>query len=442
MSTSTNNHMFNLLHAPPSRLYVTPKREVGGAGVQKGGSAGKRKKPRNLGVGWINRVMFPISKFTIKNYGENFYGLTMGSSRLTRAGTLKRLAGEPMKQYWFEGYGLPLYQPVVGSNSNLQGSVPSICSLLDLCWHAANNKVVDTYTSDLAGSNALSAASSGPTTIAYARLLNKKVAYLGGFQKHTFVNVSNAHQFMEIYELHPRDVMFDWTVSSNNLKFRSVGDDVLKDYATNAATTTSLATTQNAIDLTPTDLRYDDVNDPLVTINSRCRIVHAKWKVSKPLKVALAPGETFHYTMRFDPFTFEEGELNKYLESVYYSSDTVTSNDYTRPTSIPLFTKRLVVRAWGEIGHSTITVNKDVTTTTLTSTQIAANKEQPTYVANTQANLLHLQEEQHSVRYVPEANTRRDIMIDERDQAANNVAAAWQMEVMNEEIDGEEVVDV
>ena len=454
MSTSSNDHMFNLLRSRPSRLYVTPKREVGGAGVQKGGTAGKPKKAVSPSIAWINKTLFPITRFVLKNYGENFYDLTMPASttatalRLTRAGTCKALRGLPTRQYWFEGYGLPLYWPFVGGTDRVQAMVPSCCSLLDLAAYAANNKVVSNLVPDYGSVDIGQPVTNGePSSTNQRKLLDLRICYLGGYQKHTFVNVSNAHQFIEIYELHPRDLMFDWKVtgsgSATALRFKSVGEDLLKDYSYNDDTTnTDINPTSDTIDLTPTPTRYDDVNDMMVRIHSKCRNIHAKYKVSKPLKIGLAPGETFHYAMRFDPFVFEEGELLRYIESIANASDNSMAAHYTRPTSIPLFTKRLVVRAWGEVGHSSVTINTTGTDGTLSATQVTDNQKLPDYVANTQANLLHLQEERHAIRHIPRVLTPRDVIIDEKDQPASTVGASWGLEIMNEEIDGEETVDL
>lgn len=425
LTNSTANAYNYINSAPRCAVIVGPKREVGGAGVQKAGSKGSRKAPPGITYRQLLDILCPIVRVKIDNYGINMYRKTYDLSFANAAptGDLKMIRSLPTKQSWLEWIGLPMYFPAT-TNTNR----PMYWSVRNLMDNAQEARTMAGNGSDpVQGSDSYNRSeANGNNILSDANQQRKKFCYLGGYQKHTFINHSNSQCFIEMWELHPRDAMYDFEGSTSDLTFRSVGDIVLRDFEAESSNRIGFSANTNI-----TLNKWDSVDDPVVRINSGCKTVHTMFKVSSPVKICLAPGETFHYTMRFDPFTFDELFFTEHLLAV----DTSTGVSYrSRPTSIPMFSKRLVMRCYGELGKTPTDMYSDINNTTGSATVSTA---QPIYTGCAPIALLHTQQEYHRCRYMYANNKQFTIKGYWLDEKADAV-----LEVVNEEIDGEEIVDI
>lgn len=425
ISNPSVRHTLSMDIAPRTRVYCTPKREVGGSAVQKAGSKGKRKTSV---LNWSKYLsyLFPPASFRHFNYGVDMYENTGASFRNNDSkGGLKAITSLPTRQRWVEFIGLPLYNPELdylqpnGKVGNL--TIRTLFQLMQASW---NNTLigenmgyqVGSYVKDgiVKDNNGASPEGIGsPGSVFNENLMQQRMSfcYNGGYQRHTFKNQSQAQAFIEVWELHPRERTFDWEVSSANhdfLHFHSVGEDLLHDLKV-ASSNPKYFDDITAMEsyppgMEPTYDKFDSVNDLGVRINKKCQRVLCNYKVSSPVRVCLAPGEVFQYTMGFDGFTFDNAEFMQMLESIDININQANSPDNftsikVRPTTIPKFTKRLCMRFWGEQGAAK---NDNQQGTVLIEGAV------PVY-------LIHTQEEYHSCRYMPAVNTNYYVVNDQRD---------------------------
>jgi len=453
ISNRSNRSQTFLQTAPTAITRCGPKREVGGSGVQRAGTAGtKNKKEIKIPYGWVESLLFPKLKFSLKNYGINLhhwntYDYSGSATGNLESGDLKMLRGLPGRQYWFESWGLPLYYPsfknIVGA-TNVTITMQSIQSVENLIWRAARAKWTDTVMDNAVGlpiedaigtptatkqeDNDLLTHTHYPQGRANVKL-NKAFIYNGGYQRHTFINNSNTQQWIEICECSPRDPKFDWHhlprstehPQDNHFRPTLIGDLVLADYKDNAV--------ENMSGDYATTSATDNVNDVDVKISSRCRRLNAMYKVSKPITICLAPGEQFVYTMDFPTFMFSDMSFAEHMLKPFdyqlQSGPTAYTGTITaRPTSIPRFTKRLVARCWAELGHTNV---EPLNSTKFTGTL------QPV-----QVNLFHTMEEVHNVRFAPTINKMYQDIRYERDVNEGS----FNLEVFDDENEDIEAVNV
>lgn len=400
MSNYTNRTTNFMLSAPSAVARAGPKREVGGAGVQRGGTAGKNRTKLVIPKYWLERLMFPRLHIERFNYGLNMYGWSNAVGNITAEGDCKLIRGAPGKQAWFESIALPLWHPYTTTAPAIEIKPYAIYSLRQLMHRTRQAKLFETAMDQAQGFSAQphnhinflhnedadewwQGSSQGlPAQSEKDVLINKSFIYEGGYQRHTFLNHSNCQQWLEVYELHPRKATFDYHITDTDVyTFSSVGNMVVSDLVDNtiANGTVSSSYTQYV----------DEVHDPLVKITPKCKRTMEAYKCSKPLLICLAPGEQFVYTMDLPSFKFDNFAFAEFINVPLYVAGVVDGQSRVRPTSIPRFTKRLVVRAWAEIGHSDI----------LNTSGTFAGSLQPV-----QVNILHLMEEKHNTRWCPSIN--------------------------------------
>lgn len=435
LSNSTNRGTSYMLTAPTAITRAGPKRGVGGSGVQKAGTAkSKNKVKQRIPYNWMTERMFPRHSWRILNYGINFYGHVLTTTQ-DEAGSLKMLRGQPGKQCWAEFYGLPLYWPKKTSGGiTIGGEIISSMSLMQLMSRTSYANIgnqTQIERKSATGSGGVSSEAMDPNTDALEPILDKNGAggepvqdtmtqlsfiYNGGYQKHTFINHTNYQQWIEIFEAIPKVPLFDWVEnSSDQLQYDAVGTLILADFQD--------STIQN-VDLASNNGQYvDELTDRMIRLNSSCKRTLQRYKCSKPITVCLAPGEQFVYTMDFPPFKFNESAFMEHLRTVTMIPGSAHYDVLNRPTSVPRFTKKLVVRSWGEIAHSDVSAtNNNAYTGAL---QIA-----PT-------NLFHLQEELHNTRYCPSLNRKQTEFKDLR-----TVTNDYSLHVFNDDTENNEGMDL
>lgn len=459
ISNVSVSRSLSLKVAPKSITYVGPKKEVGGSGVQKAGSKGKGMRAFISAQKYVD-MLFPPASFRQFNYGVNMYGNTGISQRTTNGevGDLKCITSEPTRQQWVEFVGLPFYTPNLSSlqPNGLVGN-KTVRTVQDLMYLSHNTKSGPQYSwATGSGSYVVDGTIKDNTGVAPIGQYDQPFSetsmhqrtcfiYQGGYQRHSFKNQSQAQCFIEVWECHPRERTFDWHVAASNhdfLTWHSVGIDVLHDLKVASANPHNYDNGAPTDDpfypngMAPTLSAYDQVTDFGVRINKNCTRTLTNYKVSKPIRVCLAPGETFEYTMKFPGFSFDNIEFAQLLENIYLTSGTdanAWSNIKVRPTSIPKFTKRLVFRFWGEQGASRAFTPDNPATTDVN--EYAVHPGTVGVEGAVPVYLIHTQEEYHKCRLTPQVNTKYHVVSNLRDDAPT----ATNLLVVNDEND--ELID-
>lgn len=403
------------------------------------GSAVVKFKDNCISYRQLLDSLFPVVKKLLRGYGVNMHGFTSTGAVATLPnpmGDASMLRADAGHQGWYESIGLPLWHyKLTDLSAKSNCTIPHVMSVADLRTLAYSAQVAATESQPLDPNPA--AGSSGNyigMTVnhkvsggeALARGLKCQMAYCGGYQRHTFKNVSTVTCTIEVWECCPRNYMVDWTPAATGasggpeLSFRSVGQMLKADNITNSlrVNNTALFNGGSYPYQTTTTSVIDDMTDPNVTIRKDSRIVHTHFKVSKPVIRKLSPGDSFVYTMYFPAFSFSESAFTRELVTTgfYVTEPAMLAADvhstFTEPTSVPKFTKRLVVRFFGEQGVATGDgVDLDI-------------------VQNTPCNLAHTVTEFHKVRHMPEINKDYTIVTDNI-----NYNAEAGMEFINPESD-------
>lgn len=354
--TSLTNSML-LEYTPKSTTSVRTSKK--GEQVTIYGKSNVTHKRNGFTFGDVMNIIAPIYKVILKTHGHNQFGRAVPTlitskddavtvlNRSEFAGTLRTIKSVSGKQSWTEFLGLPSFDP----NRNA-----TICSVEDLMAK------VNADTSHLSTNTTLTLLSDGA--------LERQLQYNGGSQTHTFSNMVSSVVYIELWELHPRHPMAGF---DNVGTYNSIGAQVLTDITTG----TNVGLTAgggNATFPRRDSTRYDDVNDINVTITPDLATINAKFKISKPIKVKLAPGDVFTYKMVFPSFKLTNSDWN-------YLQGGVTS---IKNQLIPGFSKILCMRTYGEIGTNDPTLGTNFTSVGPLPTQIT-----------------HQQIEYHNVRSIP-----------------------------------------
>jgi hypothetical protein len=209
--------------------------------------------------------------------------------------------------------------------------------------------------------------------------------YQGGYQEHTFINVSESHVTIYLQEAQPREIMSGLNQNASGLQWTtdSIGKQLMEDYKMDLPLANTLNPVYQVLD--NNNRSTDSVEDIGVKIKSSSNTVHRKYLVSKEVKVVLAPGDSYTHRMTFDPFSFMESTWNILGSTMTTRQSTINTNSFDPPVMlVPMFTKILVVRAHGELGFT-------------------ANRTEHTIngVGNTSGCLAHTCTEKHTCRMLP-----------------------------------------
>ena len=353
--TSLTNSM-RLENGPKSTNTVRSRKQ--GEQVTVYGQSTVTSKRNGFNFGDIMNIIAPVYKVILKTHGHNQFNhpfptlITSKDNAVTAlnrtefAGTLRTIKSTSGQQSWTEFIGLPAYDP------NLNAT---ICSVDDLMAK------VNADTSHISTNLTMASLRSGS--------VERQLQYNGGSQTHTFSNMANSIVNIELWELHPRHPMpgYDILTSLPN----TIGAQIITDMGlkySNANVT--FPRRDNTV--------INDVNDINITITPNLPTLNAKFKISKPLKVKLAPGDVFTYKLVFPSFKITNSDWN------YLAGDMTDGSDKQRNHLIPGFTKILCMRTYGEIGTNDQTLGTNYTSVGATPTQIT-----------------HQQVEYHNVRSIP-----------------------------------------
>jgi len=178
--------------------------------------------------------------------------------------------------------------------------------------------------------------------------------YHGGYQTHTFINVSEVKIHIELWELQPRNVeqgVKRIVGTTNKLRSRPIWEDVAIDYKSNLPLGNSRYPQYDET-VTEANVHQDYKHDIDFRINKNSNRTHLKYLVGKSVKVVLEPGDKYIHKVILDPFSFTESSWNV-VQGQYDSTSTAAlSNGAAQGPAmlIPLFTKLLAVRAWSDLG--------------------------------------------------------------------------------------------
>lgn len=199
--------------------------------------------------------------------------------------------------------------------------------------------------------------------------------YHGGVQIHKFTNTLNIDAYATFYEYVPKFPLtaeIERTESqSTALRFRGAlklwryiyRDLQLTLNSTNADT----PYLQFPIDNTPTPTYQDETqpdaialanmdepSDPDFGYNKRCRLTNHFFRVKKTAHVCIKPGETYTYTMSFNPFFLTDQFFRQMLINIRAEANNSFNNislKTLQPQYLPLFSKFLQVRFKGARVH-------------------------------------------------------------------------------------------
>jgi hypothetical protein len=178
--------------------------------------------------------------------------------------------------------------------------------------------------------------------------------YHGGYQSHSFINMSENKISIELWELQPRNVeqgVKRIVGTANKLRTRAVWEDVAVDYKSKLPLANNRYP-QYTESVNETNVSQDYKHDMDFRINKDSNRTHLKYMVGKSVRISIAPGDKYIHKIILDPFSFTESSWNV-VQGQYDSTSTAAlSNGAAQGPAmlIPLFTKMLVVRAWSELG--------------------------------------------------------------------------------------------
>lgn len=313
----------------------------------------------------ITNIMCPIFSYKRIGFGNSWMNRAWNHLPTTfgdRTGTVKSLNWVSNSQAWQEFIGLPMHNwgnlnDATNAYFQQDGFTASVSQLMAKAADVRND-VQNQYFPRPQGT--LSAINQTSDFVSNSsRELNwmgLQFDYLGGYQEHTFTNVSESNVSIFLCECKPREVMTgveeDLSSAGNQWKVRGVGEDLLYDYKQDLPLNNAFKPTYSTDTTTLNNTTTDSVYDTQVRINRHSNLVHRKYLVGKELKVTLKPGDTYTHRMTFDAFNFTESTFNMLSSQV---SDVTSTNPNTANSTppvmlVPLFTKILVVRAKSEYG--------------------------------------------------------------------------------------------
>lgn len=437
----------NLLKNDTPLIFMAPPREKNGQKIYKSSSKQNNTANGRLSLAQITNLLCPEFSYKRVGFGNQWrarqYDVAIPDPLLTsfNGGTDKAIYINPGKQYWGEYMIMPAYNPgqVAGALGDMAFPQDGFtCTIIQLV-----NKAIDTRnengTMTIARNTTqpqfynpgVSPTSSGMTIGQLKGQYGISFEYHGGYQEHTWHNVSPATVTIYITECQPRSVMSQirsvGSVTQGGItkeRFRPilVGDSVLSDYKANLPVgntykphyTSSLSNTNNA--------STDALDDPHVRINAYSNQTHYRYKCSKEIKITIAPGDKYTHKVAIDPFSFTESSWNKVMNTHRDHAILSTGNDAdfsTIPMIIPAISKMLVVRMTTEIGW-------------LESQDAQGNGMGVQGVGLVPATVLHTCTEYHKARMFPYNFERNHFFDYNLDQTANRI--------MNNETDEAEII--
>lgn len=348
----------------------------------------------------ITDILCPIFSYKRVGYGNNWYlrkhsHYGTAGDFMKSTGSVKSISWPAGKQGWAEFVGLPMHN--FGGQIVNHGGVFTYdgfhASVSQLIAKAADirNDVQSTHitrpTGTLTEINSLEPITADTTVLPKDLRQWKGLAfdYLGGYQEHTFINVSEAHVTVYIQEAQPREVMSGLLQLAGGTLWEtdSIGRNLLEDYKMDLPLANTLHPTYTPFN--NNNRATDQCEDVGVKIKASSNTVHRKYHVSKEVKVVLAPGDIYTHKMAFDPFSFMESTWNILSSTNTVRQSTTNSTTSAPPVMlVPMFTKILIVRASSELG---ITANRDNDTVS--------------GVGNVGGCLAHTCTEKHSCRMLP-----------------------------------------
>jgi len=334
-----------------------------------------------LSIADLTSLLCPPFKVKTSSYGYN--GYLYDSTKTAAAGDLRNIYQPAGGQYWFEAYALP----AVGLDN-----CPTILDVQTLISKAKDIRNIANIADP-------------PNNPLLALDKDLQFQYLGGYQRHQFVNSGNTTVFMEIWELHPRHPMIAYNTASGPVKPNTIGTDVLADMVTNQPLGNTLAPLY-------TTTSYDSVNDMSVRITNNMDRINMKYKVSKPVRVTIQPGGTFVYTIKLEAFKMTNSEWATLI------GPPGSNPNLNGAQWMPGFTKAICARIWGEMSHSE-----------------ASEAHLYSAVNSGPVNLMHTQTDYHHCRAMPFQPTK-NVIIDYRlDQSNTAVEHMDELEQENEAFD-------
>lgn len=415
-------------------VIITTCRQFGEKKKFSSRSTTKNYGAKSLTMKELTDILCPIFSYKRVGYGNNWFLRKHNHTGtegdfMKPTGSVKSISWPSGQQAWIEFIGLPMHNfggTTVGHTAQFtyDGFHASVSELIAKAADIRND-VQNTHISRPTGTLSMlnSTQPNEPATTSKSLRQWKGLAfdYHGGYQEHTFLNVSESHVTIYLQEAQPREVMSGTcqNASGNQWFTDNIGKQLLEDYKMDLP----LANLFNPVylGLDNNNRSTDGVSDIGVKIKASSNTVHRKYLVSKEVKVVLAPGDSYTHRMTFDPFSFMESTWNILSSTMTTRQQTSTVVAFDPPVMlVPMFTKILVVRAHGELGFT-------------------ANRTEHTIngVGNTSGCLAHTCTEKHTCRMLPYQAPYQSFYenyLAGTDNAANqNVSAGGVSEVMNVE---------
>lgn len=392
---------------------------------------GKDNKDQIMTNRDLTNLICPIFRYSIKHYGMNYGGehrfktaniiggggldtVAIGNglhtdsnrfvfnvSNTAVSDTISWTAGT---QAWYESLSLPGTWTASNWNGEIaQKFQPSMVGLINAAKYGLRHM----------GDAALFADPNSDSQ----RPLDFTVCYRGGSQTHTFINHNEHEIYYEIWELCPRDIIYDWiegVSDTQDADVKGVFDNIhsyisyayrqshpnsafIANSAESAVNNTG-SYSQNLGGISTNGQKCLLKNDHGFRINTNCLDLYHKFRISKSQRGSLKSGSVLKYSLKHGPFKVRNSVWNRWVTG-RRPGDLDPTDDAAADSLntvrfghlVPCATKILCVRFWSELGNLN-TFNSDESTTF---------KFDLNNVANVQGRVMHTVDENHSIRVVP-----------------------------------------
>lgn len=323
-----------------------------------------RKIGQKFGLKNIIDMLCPIFSYKRQGYG-NRWDLRHADNPIAgfsdKQGSAVRLQWGPGQQGWAEFCALPMHN--WGGNGNgvipvgsfmFDGFGASVAQLIRKAADIRNDAQAVHAALQASGAAMINPHADTTTALITPQSLLQwsglTFDYHGGYQSHTFINMSECKINIELWELQPRAVMTNLKTFNSKVRARAVWEDVSFDYK-NDLPLGNTRMPQYTLEANQGGNAFQDYKDDInFRITKNSNRTHLKWVVGKSIKVSLNPGDKYIHKVILDPFSFTESTFNNIQTKVENASEDNSGNNNNPVMLVPQFSKMLVVRGWSDLG--------------------------------------------------------------------------------------------